>query len=299
MDKVPLALFLYNRPKSTQKVLLSLVNNTSLKDTICFAFIDGPRNTLDILLQTEILNTLFFYKKYFYNLIIVKSEINNGLGTSIINGVNYVFSKFDSIIVLEDDLVVHENFLDYNNLMLNKFKDTDVFHISSWTPVSFNGDTVYKTNMMHCWGWSTWKEKWNYFDKNPIKALEYLNNNPSLIYKFNFNNDLIGQLYANNNNLINSWAIFWHFSIFINNGICINPTKSLINNIGLTEGTNYQKFDIRNRLYTKKIINYRNFNLSSLDTLKNQNNHLRFFYKFKNHLFLKIFNKIYNFVWKM
>ncbi len=31
---------------------------------------------------------------------------------------------------------------------------------------------------------------------------------------------------------INSWAIRWHASLFINNKFCLHPTKSIVQNIG-------------------------------------------------------------------
>jgi hypothetical protein len=40
----------------------------------------------------------------------------------------------------------------------------------------------------------------------------------------------------NRDEKINSWAIRWYASIFLNNGLCLHPTRSLVNNIGF-DGT--------------------------------------------------------------
>ena len=38
---------------------------------------------------------------------------------------------------------------------------------------------------------------------------------------------------ANKNSKINTWAIFWYATIFKQNGLCLNPTRTFVDNIGL------------------------------------------------------------------
>ena len=46
------------------------------------------------------------------------------------------------------------------------------------------------------------------------------------------------------NKTLNSWAIFWYSTIFDKQGLCINPIKSLVKNIGIGKGaTNTKKLD--------------------------------------------------------
>ena len=40
------------------------------------------------------------------------------------------------------------------------------------------------------------------------------------------------QITANLRGDINTWAIFWYATIFENNGLCLNPSKSFVRNVG-------------------------------------------------------------------
>jgi hypothetical protein len=66
---------------------------------------------------------------------------------------------------------------------------------------------------------------------------------------------------------IDTWDYQWAYSIFNNNGICINPSKNLITNIGFsTDGThtfdnnhkfsNQQRFEIDTLKHPNKIVIY-------------------------------------------
>jgi hypothetical protein len=41
-----------------------------------------------------------------------------------------------------------------------------------------------------------------------------------------------GDIIANYEKKIHTWAIFWYASIFLNNGLCLHPRESLVKNIG-------------------------------------------------------------------
>jgi hypothetical protein len=110
-----------------------------------------------------------------------------------------------------------------------------VWHISGWNyPVDFKelGD-AFLWRGMNCWGWATWADRWRYFEKNP----ERLINEWSAEDKDSFDLDGSGvfwkQVEANAKGKINTWAIFWYATIFQNQGLCLNPTVSYVDNIGL------------------------------------------------------------------
>jgi hypothetical protein len=44
--------------------------------------------------------------------------------------------------------------------------------------------------------------------------------------------ELLKQILQNKSNEINSWAIFWYATIFLNKGLCLNPSKTFVLNIG-------------------------------------------------------------------
>ena len=48
--------------------------------------------------------------------------------------------------------------------------------------------------------------------------------------------DFESQLINNDNKAIKTWAIYWSQHIFLSNGLCLNPIKSLVNNVGAEVG---------------------------------------------------------------
>ena len=86
---------------------------------------------------------------------------------------------------------------------------------------------------MNCWGWATWKNRWKFYKKEPKKIIK--NWSKSKIKKFNIDNNFnfFSQIIRNNEKKINTWAIFWYAIIFEKKGLCLNPTTSLTENIGV------------------------------------------------------------------
>ena len=98
----------------------------------------------------------------------------------------------------------------------------------------------YFLNYATSWGWATWKRAWKLFDPE-ASGYEQLKTDPVLAGQFDLNNSyrytdmLLSQV---ENKTIDSWAIRWWWSVFINKGLALFPDKTLVENIGYgTEAT--------------------------------------------------------------
>ncbi len=230
----PICLFSYNRPWHTKQTIEALKKNILAKDSFLFVFSDGPKNKQ----AKEDVNKLRSYLKTingFAKITIIEQEKNLGLGNSIIQGVTSIINKYGNIIVLEDDLITSPYFLLYMNDALEKYKgNKKVWHISGYTfPIKLHDNIeTFFTKYTSSWGWATWIDRWQYFEKNPKKLI----NNSNRKYIRNFNIDGIDniwqQVIKNYKNEINTWAVFWYATVFNNDGFCLYPYKSLIQNIG-------------------------------------------------------------------
>lgn len=234
----PIALFVYKRPDHTKRVIEALLKNNEAKDSILFIFADGAKNGAsesELKPINEVRNIISKIEG-FNRVIITKRETNFGLKNNIINGIDYVLDKFNSVIVLEDDTVPQQGFLEYmNNALFLYENENKVMHISGFIyPIKSKvvSDTFFY-NVNSCWGWGTWKRAWVHFDDNPLKVLQKVNQNYN---EFKFNggqkNFFFKQLEQNVNGTLKSWAVLWHSAIYLNNGLCLHPNKSLITNIG-------------------------------------------------------------------
>lgn len=240
----PVVIFSYNRIDNIKKLLKSLNSNIEFKKSDLYIFQDNYIDSAD---KNKVINVINYLKKLRskkkFNLVI--REKNFGLAKNIIQGVSEVLKKNSSAIFLEDDLIVSKNFLKFMNLNLIFYKNQKkVWHISGWNyNVNFNiEEDAYFTRGMNCWGWGTWRDRWKYFEKKPNVIIKSWTENK--IFRFNFDNSInfFSQIVRNHNEDINTWAIFWYAVIFIKNGLCLNPVKSLVKNTGIGNYATHTKF---------------------------------------------------------
>lgn len=238
MTYAPTVLFIYNRPFHTRKTLEALAENILAKDSELFIFADGPKAnaTPEQLKKIDKTRKVAYEKSWCKNVTVIESETNKGLAASIISGVTEIVNKYGKIIVLEDDIVTGIHFLEYMNDALNNYENVkDVYHITAWRdPIkSKENNSCFFYPTMDCWSWATWKDRWQYFKKDTSYYLRVFTD--KMINSFNIDgtdNGMWSQIKMNAEGKINTWAIFWYASIFLKNGLCLSPSKSLVKNIG-------------------------------------------------------------------
>lgn len=233
MTPSPIALFVYNRPHHTRKTLESLMANAEFPNSQLYVFCDGPKNKKDILMVQETRELIRSYE--LDNATIIKREKNMGLANSIITGVTELCNKYGRIIVVEDDLYLSPYFLKYMNTALDTYEEYDkVMHISGYMfPVNGDLPNTFFYRATSCWGWGTWKHAWDKFEPNTYTLLAGFKNHKKcrefdIQGSMKFYRMLILQAIG----MSDSWAIRWYASVFLNNGLCLHPGKSLVNNIG-------------------------------------------------------------------
>lgn len=291
----PIVLFTYNRLKHTRETINSLKKNIYAKESKLYIYTDAPANE-------ELIETVKSVRDYlksidgFQSVIIVERKENFGLARNIIEGVTEIINKHGKIIVLEDDIITSRYFLKYMNDALKIYeKEKRVMQISGYMypvnelDISSEG---FFSRLAECWGWATWKDSWEYFEKNPKELIKDFSEND--IYKFDFDGTakFWDQVIANIESKIDSWAIFWYASIFKRNGLVLYPVESLTFNIGFDNtGVNCDKVDIYDvRLRNKEI------KFFPLDITENKIGYLalkKFFKKNNPGLIRKIVNKIF------
>ena len=232
----PIVIFAYNRPDKLKQLLDSLEKNLEFKKSDLIFYIDNIKNDDDKINNEKVIEIANNNHSTKSTIINVNKE-NFGLKQNIINGINKTFEIYKSAIFLEDDLVVSKHFLDYMNTALKLYDNNpNVLHISGYNFPNFrvNSNSSYFTKVMNCWGWATWKTKWEKnqnFTKNNISNLNNKNRR-----KFNilgFEKDFESQLIRNENNELETWAIFWYQHIFLENAYCLHPKSSLVQNTGM------------------------------------------------------------------
>jgi hypothetical protein len=230
----PIVLFVYNRLWCTQQTIEALQKNELASESELFIYTDGEKNEKVSDQVSEVRN---YIKEVggFKKVTIIERDKNWGLANSIIDGVTQTVNKYGRVIVLEDDLVTSPFFLRYMNDALEFYKNEEkVMHISGWNyPIEINTlNDVFLWRVMNCWGWATWANNWQYFEKDTDKLINEFTKED--IYKFSLDGtvNFWKQVLLNKKGKTDTWAIYWYASIFKQNGLCLNPVQSFVQNIG-------------------------------------------------------------------
>lgn len=237
--KIATILFTYNRSNHTEQVLNSLKCNT-VQPKKLIIFQDGlKQNDHKNIEEWNKVNALIHAIDWCDKEIIV-SERNKGLACSVVSGINYVFEQYESIIVLEDDCVTASDFIRFMEQCLIKYEnDKRVYSVSGYSwPVALEKDQydIYGCGRVSTWGWGTWKDRWKKYrvDSGIVKCLmqDELKSRNFAMWGNDLEQMMLDQIVGKND----SWGVYWALSVIENEGICINPYDSLVQNIGL-DGT--------------------------------------------------------------
>lgn len=261
MKLAPTVLFVYNRPWHTKQTVEALQKNDLAKESELFIYSDAPKNknaTEKVKEVREYIRSINGFKK----ITIIEREKNWGLANNIIDGVTSIVSRYGKIIVLEDDIVTSPYFLKFMNDALESCDNQKrVWHISGWNyPIKIDGIyDVFLWRVMNCWGWATWADRWEYFEKDIDKLIGEFSQEDIKRFNLDGSENFWGQILANKKGKINTWAIYWYATIFKKNGLCLDPTQTFVENIGFDgsgrhcRGTGYKDNKI---LSTKKQVKF-------------------------------------------
>ena len=232
----PIALFVYARPAHTRRTLQALASNTMAHASPLYVFSDAAKSPDQSQAVAEV-RALIREIEGFKSVKIIERERNWGLAASIIDGVTQLCEEYGRCIVVEDDLIVAPNFLDFLNLGLERYADEPrVYQVSGYMyPGTYSQafDALFLP-MISCWGWATWARAWQHFDAG-LGGFEALKSDKARRRKFNLDGayDYYGMAEQQYRGAIDSWGICWHLSVFLRNGLVLYPVRTLVENEGV------------------------------------------------------------------
>ncbi len=247
MTHAPIALFVYKRPRHTQRTVEALTNNGGAADSELIVFSDSPAREEDlppVRAVRDYCRTIRGFKK----VSLVERDEHLGLARSLISGVTEIVERAGRVIVLEDDILTSPHFLRYLNDALDFYHDDErVISIHSYNyPAAGRFPETFFLRGADCWGWATWKRGWDLFDPDGAKLLAALRAQ-NLTRRFDFNGcrEFTRMLENQVAGANDSWAIRWHASAYLLGKLTLYPGRSLVRNIGIDEsGTHCQTTDV-------------------------------------------------------
>src|SRR6185312_4980275 len=166
---------------------------------------------------------------------VIERKDNLGLSGSIISGVTQLVNEYGKVIVFEDDLLSSPYTLQYFNEALTRYENEEkVMHIGAYMYNLANKSLpqTFCFRAATSWGWATWARAWKHFNPDADQLISRFDS--KMISRFSIEGTMnfwkqLQQFKAGKND---SWAIRWYASIFLKDGLTLNPSASFIHNIG-------------------------------------------------------------------
>jgi hypothetical protein len=157
---------------------------------------------------------------------------NLGLARSIVSGVSELCAEYGQVIVLEDDLAVAPDFLDYMLQALDRYREhPQVYQVSGFMyPVNHPGKPhAFFLPLTTTWGWATWDRAWRILDWRAAGHTHAFSD-PMIRRAFDLDDSypyaaMLEQRLSGQND---SWGILWWWSVFRAGGIVLHPRQSLV-----------------------------------------------------------------------
>ena len=240
----PVIIFTYNRPSLTKKLLnsLSKCDNFDKSKIIIYSDKFKKYNPIDKNKVLEVRKELIKFKNKNKNVAIFFHKENLGLFRNLIGGISKILKKYPKAIVVEDDLILHKNFISYMNKSLSLYKNKkNALQVSGYSyPIKYNSNRAYFLNITSCWGWGTWSDRWREFleftqDKTLInKIYKKINSNLKIKNEFNIQSsyDYLKLLKKQIDTNFNSWGVLFYLFSFKKKYLNLFPPYNLVQNKG-------------------------------------------------------------------
>ena len=175
MTFYPVIIPTLNRYTHLRRCVESLARNTHASETELIIGLDYPPSEKYVEGYRQVkayLPTITGFKK----VTIFERKENWGAVKNYTHLINYVFNTYDAFIATEDDNEFSPCFLDYMNLMLQRYKDDHrISTVSAYLPkelanatvhpthnddtLAKNGQSILFTYESNAWGFGTWRDR--------------------------------------------------------------------------------------------------------------------------------------------
>ena len=232
---IPILIIGFNRPNNLGATLDSLDLESCSK---IYISIDGPRDNYDVEQQAEIANVIMkFENENSVSVVINQSELNLGCALGVVHALEWFFSHETAGLVLEDDLLISDDFFK----MLSKFleeADLTTEVICAYAPfeTSDQESLYWKSRYLFISGWYLSKTLWEDTAADMFRFhLPYVRNkkgqkregSESIFWWAACMRVILG--------FTDTWDCVFYDSFWKNGNICYVPRQNLILNTGFDE----------------------------------------------------------------
>lgn len=235
---IPILIVSYNRPDHLRRLINAL---RPLSPTSLFLATDGPNphypnDAAKVAANRATLASEIDWPCRTHNL---HFSSNQGCRVAVSRSISWFFEHVTEGIILEDDCLPNSDFFPFCSILLERYRhDLRVWAISgsNFQQGRWRGDgSYYFSRYSHCWGWATWRDRWQFYDGDLIHwpvlrdsgLLDTIFENP---IERDYWSSIFERLLSHGKP--DSWAYRWTLTCFMNSGLIALPNHNLVQNIG-------------------------------------------------------------------
>lgn len=236
--KTPVALVIFNRPDTTQKVFEAIRQAQPSK---LLVIADGPRTDRPEDIE-KCAAARAVIDRVDWDCEVLKnfSDKNLGCGVRPATGISWIFDNVEEAVILEDDCIPHSTFFHFCEEMLEKYRfDQRVMHISGnnyWSGYHQRHHSYIFSRYPLSWGWATWRRAWQHYDFEmklwaEVKQKALLEN---LLIDRHITTtwEKVFQYVIDEN--FDCWDYQWILTCWLQRGLSILPSVNLVSNVGFS-----------------------------------------------------------------
>ena len=234
--RAPIAVFAYKRAAMLGSTLAQLAANEQASTSDLFIYCDGGKKPEDAD-KIDATRAVARACAGFKSVSVIERDSNLGLARSIRTGVTELCNRFGRVIVVEDDFDLSPDFLGFMNAALERYKDEpSVMQVSGhmWdVPLGVTDDALF-LSFTTSWGWATWQRAWEHytedltdFDQADADWLKRFDLDGNFAYKRMLDRARKAE--------VDSWAIYWYYSVFESSGLTVYPRQSMVAHRGFED----------------------------------------------------------------
>jgi hypothetical protein len=235
-NKVPVALFAFNRPDFTRQVMEQV---RVYAPDIVFLIQDGPRpGVVSDLVDAAQVRQILESVDWECQIHRIYAESNMGLLNRFGSALRDVFATVDRCVILEDDVLPDQSFFAFAAAALEDFRDDSRIGMVSGYCETKNRKKLLSRHFSRkpkVWGWATWSDRLIGYDPNQN---EFAGQSPvSSFWKlrrrgFSVQESIAWPIRLNRALRIGTWDYQWAYHVLSKFGYSLASSTNLISNLG-------------------------------------------------------------------
>lgn len=226
-----MAAVLFRRPEKARELLQSLER---VRPPRLYLLADGPRTGKagEAELCAETRQVAEAGVTWDCEVIRLFSEINLGLRQRMESGLDFLFRHEEFAVILEDDCVPSGDFFRFCEHGNEHYAaDPRIGSVSGncYLPATTRMESsYYYSRYPHCWGWATWKSRWQTYPRNALTWPGFRTIFPqATMREAQYWDRIYGRL-----DRFDSWAYRWQAHFWQQRYLSLYPAQNLVDNTG-------------------------------------------------------------------